>query len=149
MSKQSRIYLDLPFIAIGVTAIVGAGVLSAFMAHASSRHVMWTVAYLILVVGVTQAVIGLAEHQSKVFRAPSHAVVTFLLHNIGSIAVIFGTVAGVVIMAVGGSLMVMAAMLVCLYSFGRRPTVQLEWSYVLVVALIFLSAPIGILLALR
>src|SRR5690606_40794321 len=50
MPKQSRTNLASPFITVGVTAIVGAGVLSAFMAHAPSRHAMWAVAYLILVV---------------------------------------------------------------------------------------------------
>ena len=49
-----------PFIVTGVVAIVAGGLLAAAFAHQASRPLMWAVAYLVLVVGVVQYLLGMA-----------------------------------------------------------------------------------------
>lgn len=149
MVKRYANNLATPFHIIGISAIILAGMLSAFLAHEPTRHAMWAVAYLILVVGVTQVVIGTAESHYSVFKRPAYAISILLLYNFGNIAVISGTIAGIAIVIITGSLMVMTAMLGCLLSFGRKPRLALEWAYVLVITIVFLSAPVGVLLALK
>ncbi|TAL95934.1 MAG: hypothetical protein EPN69_05000 [Rhodanobacter sp.] len=56
-----RISSALPFLVVCALAIVGGGALAAAMAHAPSRKLMWAVAYLVLVVGVTQAALGVGQ----------------------------------------------------------------------------------------
>lgn len=49
------------FVITAVLAIIAAGLISALTAHAGSRALMWVVAYLVLVVGIAQGVLGLGQ----------------------------------------------------------------------------------------
>ncbi|HEV7123359.1 MAG TPA: hypothetical protein VGN24_08030 [Rhodanobacter sp.] len=73
-------------------AIMGGGLLAAAMAHAPSRKLMWTVAYLVLVVGATGAALGVGQALLPK-RAPpvSTRLAEWVLFNLGYAGVIGGT----------------------------------------------------------
>jgi hypothetical protein len=89
---SERIKPALPFLLMSALAIVGGGVLAAAMAHAPSRKLLWTVAYLVLVVGATQTALGAGQAllTTRAATAPAR-VAEWALFNLGSAGVIGGT----------------------------------------------------------
>src|SRR5664280_2796146 len=51
----------LPFAAVGAACIVAGGLVAAVSAPAPSEHASWAAAYLVLVVGVAQAALGVGQ----------------------------------------------------------------------------------------
>ncbi|HET6655116.1 MAG TPA: hypothetical protein VFH57_02620 [Gammaproteobacteria bacterium] len=99
--------------ATALAAIVAGGLVAAAIAHDSSRHVVWMVAYLVLVVGVAQAVLGLGQALLPA-RLPSlrWRVGEWALFNAGNAGVIAGTlVARSVPVVIGTALFVIALLL--------------------------------------
>lgn len=88
----TRIPAALPFLAMAALAIIGGGVLAAVMAHAPSRKILWAVAYLVLVAGVAQAVLGMGQ-ALLAMRASSGPVraIEWLAFNLGNAGVMGGT----------------------------------------------------------
>ena len=88
---RERLLAARLFLVTGSTAIVAGGLIAAIMAHASARPVMWVVAYLVLVVGVAQAVLGIGQALLPV-RLPTHnrRIYQWVAFNLGSVAVIVG-----------------------------------------------------------
>jgi hypothetical protein len=81
------------FIVFGAAAIIAGGLLSAFSAHSAEYFTAWSVAYIVLVVGVVQVALGLGvRHLAP--RAPSFTstLTAFLLFNLGNAAIITSTV---------------------------------------------------------
>ena len=89
---SERIEPALPFLLMSALAIVGGGVLAAAMAHAPSRKLLWTVAYLVLVVGATQTALGAGQAllTTRAATAPAR-VAEWALFNLGRAGVIGGT----------------------------------------------------------
>lgn len=87
-----RVNSVVPFLMVSALAIVGAGVLAAAMAHAPSRKLLWTVAYLVLVVGASQTVFGVGQVLLAT-RATSVStrVAEWTMFNLGNAGVIGGT----------------------------------------------------------
>lgn len=137
-----------PFMVIAALAVVGGGLVSAELAHAPTRHAMWLVAYLVLVVGVVQ--FGLGVGQSWLARAlPSTALLVGEcgLFNAGNVLVMAGTLAGHVTWVSVGALLLIAAL--ALFFFGvRRASVRpLLHMYRVMLLLVGASALVGLLLA--
>lgn len=82
----------LPFTALGVAAIVASGLSAAAIAHRPTQPLVWMVAYLTLVVGVGQYVLGLGQARLG-DKAPSRVTVwsQWLLLNAGHAGVIAGS----------------------------------------------------------
>jgi len=71
-----------PFLAAGALAILVGGSLSAALAHAPTRPVMWLVAYLVLVVGAAQIVLGAGQWRLAVRpRSTAMLALQWLLFN--------------------------------------------------------------------
>lgn len=88
---RERLVAARLFLVTASTAIVAGGLLAAIMAHASTRPVMWVVAYLVLVVGVAQAVLGIGQALLPVrLPTPNWRIGHWLAFNLGSIGVIIG-----------------------------------------------------------
>ena len=87
-----RVNPAIAFLAMAALTIVGGGATAAAMAHAPSRKLFWAVAYLVLVVGVTQALLGLGQALLAARQtAVSVRLVEWLMFNLGSAGVICGT----------------------------------------------------------
>ncbi len=114
-----RVPSAVPFLVVSALAIVGGGVVAAAMAHAPSRKLMWAVAYLVLVVGVTQAVLGvgqalLATRQASV----SVRAVEWLMFNLGSAGVIGGTLWTCSVLLQSGTLLFAVAL--AMFGYATR-----------------------------
>ncbi len=87
----ARLLAVRPFLLTGSIAIVAGGVIAALAAHASTRPVMWLVAYLVLVVGVAQIILG-AGQAGLLEALPARRWRTqqWWLFNLGSLGVMAG-----------------------------------------------------------
>lgn len=98
------------FLAIALLSVLAGGFVSAIAAHAPTRFLMWMVAYLVLVAGVAQAVLGLGQAWLAE-RVPSRRwrIGEWVLFNAGNAGVIAGTgLACTPLVAVGTGLFVVA-----------------------------------------
>ena len=138
-----------PFLAIGVSAVIAGGLLSAVTARNASYHSAWVVAYLVLVVGVAQVALG-AGRASVVGAVPRAARVALevSLFNLGSAGVIAGTFTGLAVLVDAGSVLLVAA-LVLLVAASRGSQAQ-RWRTVgfrTLIGFLMLSVVVGIVLA--
>lgn len=146
---RDRAAIAAPFLAVALLAIVAGGLLAAVVAHAPSRALVWMVAYLVLVVGVAQALFGVAQAWLA-GRLPSLRLVAWqcMLFNLGNTGVITGTLMGRAPVVVLGT----AAFTLALVSFlagtrGARPGWPLT-AYRVGLGLLALGAATGVSLVL-
>lgn len=139
------------FLFLSLSAVVAGGVISAFTARKHTRQSAWLSAYLVLVVGMIQyGLIGCWRG----LESPRETMATaaFTLYNLGSIAVIFGTVHKVRfeyslrIVKSGGFLMGLAV-LVLLYAAKDSRASWIFVGLVMLILTVLISMPIGILLS--
>lgn len=146
--RQPRLRVAWPFALAAVLALLGGGVLSAAMAHAPSRTAMWAVAYLVLVVAVVQAVLGVG--QAWLLRRPPAArlcALQWLAFNAGSAGVIAGTVLATWPLVLGGTLAFVLALALFLLA-TRMARGRIALAYRVLVLAMALSAGVGLLLSL-
>ncbi len=138
----------MPFAAMAALAVVGGGVLAAVMAHAPSRTVMWAVAYLVLVVGVIQAVLGVGQ-ALLLQRAPAVRVVTleWLAFNAGNAGVIIGTVVSAWWVVLLGTLLFALALAFFLHATRAVRCGWPAYAYRLLIVFMGGSAVVGLLLS--
>lgn len=138
-----------PFLWLGGAAIVGAGLIAAAIARHPTQPMVWMVAYLVLVVGVVQCVLGAGQaHVATSIPRPATVWTRWCLFNAGSAAVIAGTLAHHFAWVVAGTVLFALAMLAFAAGFrrGRRGVAR---TALLVLALAMLvSSLVGVFLSL-
>ncbi len=143
-----RVGAAAPFAVLATLAIVAAGVVAAAIAYAPTQHLIWMVAYLVLVVGVMQWVFG-AGQAWLAPEAPSRAVVwsQWSLFNVGSACVIGGTLVNRTGVVAAGVVLFVLAMVA--FFLGVRRSRHRGWgvAYHVLLALIGLSACIGMVIS--
>lgn len=143
-----RVRAAMSFVVMAALAVVGGGVLAAAMAHAPNRMVMWAVAYLVLVVGVIQAVLGVGQ-ALLLQRVPAGRtrIIEWLAFNAGSAGVITGTVVSSWRVVLLGTLLFALALVIFLYAtrVARRGWPIL--AYRLLIVFMGGSAIVGLLLS--
>lgn len=137
------------FAILGFAAIVTGGLISAIFASSPTQQQSWTVAYLVLVVGVAQ--IGLGAGQAWLATHPPRTAVLatqFIVFNLGHSGVIVGTITDApTLVSVGGSA-IMFALLLFLWSVRSKSRWGwLRYLYLLLVVILIVSVPIGLILA--
>ena len=148
-SEPSRRVAMAPFTLLGVAAIVAGGILAARISAQPWPTVVWLVAYLVLVVGVAQYALGLGQARLAA-RAPSLLFIAleWFVFNLGNAGVIAGTLAGHFHWVVAGSILVIIAMLAFAWgALGNRHHLLWRVGYYALVALIFASALVGLVLS--
>lgn len=138
-----------PFAVAGAGAIVAGGVLaSAIAAPAPTRHGVWAVAYLVLVLGVGQLVIGAGQALlAAAPPTPGRAAITAAAFNVSGAAIVLGVVTDRVVVFEVGSALLFVVLAECLYRVrrsARRGWVL--WAYRLFIAALMVSIPIGMLI---
>lgn len=147
-ANDPRVVAALPFVVTATLAQLGAGILAATTAHAPNRNVLWTVAFLILVVGMAQFVLGAG--QAIMRRQPPGTrslTLQWLLFNGGSAAVIAGTICDVFPLVATGTMAFLLSLL--MFHLAVRNVTQ-RWlllAYQLVLAIAATGASIGLVLA--
>lgn len=129
----------------GLLAIIAGGALSAALAHAPTRPVMWLVAYLVLVVGIAQIALG-AGQSRLAWRALSPALLTsqWLLFNCANGLVIAGRLLAQPAAIVAGAVMLAAALGLFLRGVSGAGRGRLLYTYRSLVVLLGCSALIGV-----
>ena len=144
----------LPFTVIGLLCVIAGGLLAAATAPAPSEHTTWAAAYLVLVGGVAQA--GLGSGQAMFAARSSTAVLVGEVAgwNLGNAVVLAGTLLGIsALVDLGGALLVVTLGLLArgLISSEIRPVRGAKrwclYGYRLLVVILFVSIPVGLVLA--
>src|SRR3954467_3009367 len=136
--------------ALGGAAIVGGGLVAAVNSAAPFPHGSWLCAYLVLVAGVSQILLGIGAYVLPVHQAPATTErLQVALWNLGNIAVAAGVLGNAPVAVGAGS----GALLVALGSFalcvgrGRQGVRRWVVAYHGTVATLAVSVGIGCALA--
>ena len=134
----------LPFVAIGGACIVAGGLVAAVTASSPTEHGTWAVAYLVLVAGVAQVLLGVGQALlAPQVPSPRMVAVAVALVNLSTIAVIAGTLAGFTPVVDAGGALLVAALFLLLRSV-RGSAVSGRWlltGYRLLAALLLVEHP--------
>ena len=141
---------DLPFRLLALIWVITGGLTAAVTGPLDLEHGSWSAAFQVLVGGVLQGVLGIAQH-GLAARAPGRAVLLaeLLTWNLGGLAVIGGTVLGAPLLVDAGGALLVVTMVLMLRAVGRRadgPT-WLLWVFRAALVLTALSIPVGLVLA--
>lgn len=146
--RADAIHSAAPFALAGTLCVIGGGLLAAITAHAPTEHATWAVAYLVLVCGVAQVVIGAGQ---AVLHARIHGsgsrLAELLLWNLGNAGVIAGTVADRLWLTVAGSVLLAASLVLFLRASRGAARSMMVSVYRIVLLVVLVSIPIGIVVA--
>ncbi|UTT68019.1 hypothetical protein NMQ03_11970 [Arthrobacter sp. DNA4] len=138
------------FGAVALLCVVAGGLVAAVTGPLHLEHGSWAAAYLVLVGGVAQGALGIAQY----FLAPKRltgwkSVAELVAWNGASAAVIGGTLIGNPwVVDAGGALLVVALALMFRTVQGRGATSGWPlWGYRALLVVIAVSIPIGLVLA--
>lgn len=147
-TTSERVRASRPFLVAAALGILVGGLASALGAHNPQRFVMWMSAYLVLVVGVAQAVFGAGQAWLG-HRAPPRALclVQCALFNLGSAGVILSQALARHWLVYPGTLLFAGAMGLFWVGTrqGRHP--RWLWAYRVMVVLVGASSLVGIVLS--
>lgn len=138
-----------PFAIAGATAVVAGGALAAAIAAPSpTRHGVWAVAYLVLVLGVGQLMLGAGQALLAADPlTPGLAAATAAAFNVSGVVIVLGVVTDrIVAFDVGAALLLVV--LAWLFYVVRR-SARHGWAllaYRLFIAALIVSIPIGMLI---
>lgn len=138
------------FFTVGGCCIVAGGLVAAITGPLALTSGSWVAAYLVLVCGVAQCAFGIAQ---RAFARHPLSAGTFWVElacwNIGSGAVIAGTlVRESIVVDIGGALLVVALVLLMrAVSPSPTPRRALLWIYRVLIIVLLVSIPIGLTLA--
>lgn len=143
-----RVAAGAPFVALGVAAIIAGGITAAAIAYHPTEHLLWMVAYLVLVVGVMQCVFG-AGQAWLAGEAPRPGMIwsQWSVLNVGNAGVIAGTLCNHTGIVLAGSVLFAAA--IAAFGLGVRHARWRGWgvAYRSLLGLVLLSACVGLVLS--
>lgn len=135
---------------IGAVAVILGGLVAAVTGPLELSKGSWAAAYLVLVVGAAQVMMGSARQHWSRSGADAPDWTQLALWNIGNIAVIAGTVAGSTIAVIlGAAALAVALVLAFLATFrvAERRQRLLMLCYRILLVLLAVSIPIGVTLS--
>jgi hypothetical protein len=135
---------------IGAAAVILGGLVAAATGPLELGKGSWAAAYLVLVAGAAQVVMGSARQRWPRSGSDAQGWTQLALWNLGSIAVIAGTVAGLsTVVFVGAALLVAALVLAFLATIrgGRGADRVLLLCFRVLLVLLAVSIPIGVVLS--
>ncbi|MEO6822374.1 MAG: hypothetical protein ABI468_08030 [Candidatus Nanopelagicales bacterium] len=137
-----------PPLVLGVASVILGGLVAAVTTPMGWQHGAWAAAYLVLVTGVAQIGLGLGQAMLAMTPpSPTLVVVQVSGWNLGSAAVILGTLAAApAVVSVGGVLLVACLGLLVFGVRGGRAG-WLLWTYRGLVLLLLVSIPVGLVLS--
>ena len=138
-----------PFAASGALSVVTGGIVAAAIAAPTpTRHGVWAVAYLILVVGVCQIALGAGQALLAAAPPPPRAVgATAVVFNLANLGVLAGVLTDRVAVLNAGSVLLLVALV--LFLIGVHRSDRRGWVlhlYRWVVTVLVISIPIGLVI---
>ena len=139
-----------PFLGMGAVGVVGGGLVAAVTRPLGWDHGAWAAAFLVLVVGVGQVVLGSGQAMLAAAPLPRRTVLTeAVLWNGGAAWVVAGTAAGVPLaVTIGGALLLVP--LVLFASVPMTTAAAGRWwrrTHHAVIVVLLVSTPVGLVLA--
>jgi len=139
----------LPFFVAAAVYVIAGGVLAAATAYVTTQKTAWATAYIVLVGGVAQAVLGaalgwLSRHAST--RLSQNACALF---NVGNIGVLAGQLSGLLALTFAGGALLVAALILVILAARHREDAHpaLLWTFRVLVVVLAVSIPTGLILA--
>lgn len=132
-------------------AVAAGGFVAAAGGVAPTRHLSWATAYLVLVWGLCQAVLGIGQFLVAPRTSSPARVVTwqFVTFNLGNAGVLVGTLAGYTFVLDAGSAVLLVAL--ALFTWATRSVAggprMAILAYRAVLIVLVASVPAGIVLA--
>ncbi|APX34830.1 hypothetical protein BH708_11505 [Brachybacterium sp. P6-10-X1] len=130
--------------------VITGGLVAAVTSPLGLEHGSWSAAFQVLVGGVLQAALGIAQHELAA-RRPSRRVLVaqILTWNLGCLAVIAGTLLTAPLIVDAGGLALVATMVLMIRVVGRgaKGPAWALWTYGGVLVATLVSIPIGLVLA--
>lgn len=146
---RERLLAARLFLVTALAAIIAAGLISAMTAHAGSRALMWMVAYLVLVAGIAQGVLGLGQALLPARPpAPRWRIGQWLALNAGSASVIAGRLLELHWLIGFGTALVMLALAGFLVAVRRHGSGWVSWLFRGVLWITLLGACTGLVFSL-
>ena len=140
----------IPFLSVGGVSVIAGGLLSAATAPTPSYTASWAVAYIVLVAGVVQLVLGIGQAQLAPHQ-PSGRILALecVTFNLANVAVLAGTVIGAAwIVDIGAALIVIA---LALFIWSVRGTGSANrwmlYGFRAVIVIVLVTTPIGLVIA--
>ncbi|HEV7183852.1 MAG TPA: hypothetical protein VGN33_05095 [Leifsonia sp.] len=138
------------FFLAGSACIVAGGLVAAATTPLDLVYGSWSAAYLVLVCGVAQCLFGVVR--SELAPAPltrAGFATEFSFWNLGNAAVIAGTLVNApLVVDSGGALLVVVLLMQISHLRYAKPGLSWAlWLYGIVIAILLLSIPIGLVLA--
>jgi hypothetical protein len=140
----------IPFAILGSVSIIAGGLLSAAAAPTANYTASWAVAYIVLVAGVAQLVLGIGQAQLAPHQPSGRIVaVESVAFNLANVAVLVGTVIGAAwIVDVGAAFIVIA---LALFIWSVRGTGSANrwmlYGFRAVIVIVLVTTPIGLVIA--
>jgi hypothetical protein len=148
-------------VVLGALGVVSGGLVAALSDPLSLAKGSWLAAYLVLVCGVGQYVMGLVQARPEVRpTGAGHGWTQVLCWNVGNLGVVVGTLAGVVWMVDLSAVLLLLALGAALaivspsrLSDGREPEGRARgerlawWAYRAMLLVLVVSLPVGVVLA--
>jgi hypothetical protein len=137
------------FVVTGSIVIIAGGMTSAATAGAPSYLASWAVAYLVLVVGVAQIALGFGQ-ALLTSEPPSGRMVAgeWAVFNLGNAAVLAGSLLSMPALTSIGSALLLGALAALFWAVrGSTSAGWLRYEYWFLIAILFVSVFIGLLIA--
>ena len=135
------------FVYLGAACIVAGGLVAAASAPAHSEVGAWAAAYLVLVGGAAQVMLGVAQGVFSPGRVTGLVVaLQVVLFNAGNAAVVAGTATGILVVGDIGALVLLVALVLAAGATRGLGGLAVGF-YRAIVVVLALSVPVGSVLA--
>lgn len=132
---------------VGSCFVIVGGLVAAATGPLKLDQGSWLAAYLVLVCGVAQCAIGIAQQQLATHPIQARSYWTQLIcWNVGNAAVIAGTLAVIPLIADLGGVALMIPLVVTIRAVQTSSRPLLGWGYRAVIGILIVSIPIGLTL---
>jgi len=140
----------IPFLALGGISLILGGVVSAASAGSPSYTSAWAVAYLVLVGGLAQLVLGIGQAELASKRLPAGLLAAeAVLLNFSTVAVLLGTILAAPALTYAGAGLLLVTLVAFIWAVrgASQHLPWLLWAFRIMVVVLLVSAPIGLVIA--
>ncbi|MDQ0276232.1 hypothetical protein QO003_000535 [Arthrobacter silviterrae] len=140
----------IPFLTLGGISLILGGVVSAASAGSPSYTSAWAVAYLVLVGGMAQLVLGIGQAELASKRLPAMLLAAeAALLNVSTVAVLLGTILTAPALTYAGAGLLLVTLVAFIWAVrgASQHLPWLLWAFRIMVVVLLVSAPIGLVIA--
>lgn len=132
---------------LGVSSVIGGGLVAAVTAPLQLAHGSWLAAYLVLVSGVGQCAMGAARLVASAIGDGARGWLQLAAWNLGNALVVAGTLVASSMVVDAGGLLCAVALVLALAHSRRRRAHWAVWLYQVGLLLLLVSIPMGLVLS--